>query len=210
VLSRLDRDDLVEADRPTSGAVALTVKLEKIVIFAKPDEAQDRPSSEFGCVGFDPSPVDVNGGGHCSLRSPGVALVEHCCQYSTPMLRSNSVATVEHVNLDERRFLSAIDRKRAEDGLSWRELARELGLSASTLSRLARGRRPDLETFLRLLGWLDQPAELFLVEPRELDETAVDTLSEIQRLFSRDPSLRPEDADALHEIVHAAYRRLRQ
>lgn len=112
------------------------------------------------------------------------------------------------MQFDADRFLRAIERRRAAQGLSWRELSRQLDLSASTLSRLTRGRKPDLDTFVRLLAWLDEPAERFLTKaPGAVTQ---DTMREVARALDEDPSLAPEDARAIEEIVQLAYRRLRQ
>jgi len=108
--------------------------------------------------------------------------------------------------LDGDRFFRAVDRRRADEGLSWRELARRMELSASTLSRLARGRTPDLDTFLRLVAWLGEPAETFVAA----SDASVrrDTLSEIARALEDDPALATEDINAINQIVNVAYRRL--
>lgn len=50
----------------------------------------------------------------------------------------------------------ALDEKRTEKGMSWRAVAREAGVSPSTLSRLAAGENPDVRGLVVLLGWLDQ------------------------------------------------------
>ncbi len=37
-----------------------------------------------------------------------------------------------------------------------REFADEIGISTSTLSRLQRGGEPDIETYLRVVSWIDR------------------------------------------------------
>lgn len=54
--------------------------------------------------------------------------------------------------LDQPRLIGLIRLKRGNCGL--REIAHELQISASTLSRIERGHTPDLETFARLCQWL--------------------------------------------------------
>lgn len=118
------------------------------------------------------------------------------------------------MHLDEARFLRAVERKRTEAKLSWRELGRRLNLSASTLTRLARGRRPDLDTFLRLLAWLGEPADRFITVEGSAESTPeaanVNTLTVVAQALENDPTLTPEDARAIEDIVHVAYRRLRR
>jgi transcriptional regulator with XRE-family HTH domain len=47
-------------------------------------------------------------------------------------------------------------------GRPLREMSREIGgVSASTLSRISRGERPDIETFGRICRWLRVPEGVF-------------------------------------------------
>lgn len=65
--------------------------------------------------------------------------------------------------LDIGAFHAALDAKRQSIGWSWRNLAFALALSPSTFTRIASGRRPDVDTFVALLRWLDAPAERFML-----------------------------------------------
>jgi transcriptional regulator with XRE-family HTH domain len=47
-----------------------------------------------------------------------------------------------------------IDRRRRRRRIRWREVATEAGVSASTLTRLGQGRRPDADGVVRLMIWL--------------------------------------------------------
>jgi transcriptional regulator with XRE-family HTH domain len=55
-----------------------------------------------------------------------------------------------------------VHEKRGE--ISFRELAKEIGVSASTLSRVEACRSIDLETFFRLCLWLGISPESFMLE----------------------------------------------
>lgn len=48
-------------------------------------------------------------------------------------------------------------------GMSWREVAAEADVPASTLTRLKQGKKPDVDAFARLVFWLQLPADQFLV-----------------------------------------------
>ena len=104
-------------------------------------------------------------------------------------------------------FFQAIESRRQAEKLSWRQLGRKLDLSPSTFSRLARGRRPDVDTFLRLIAWLNLPAETFIAgtspAPKELD-----TLGAIRTALQADPHIRSGGADALEHVVRVVYARL--
>lgn len=58
----------------------------------------------------------------------------------------------------------ALDERRQSQELTWRELARVLNISASTMARMLQGRSPDVHSFMILVAWLKVPAETFLIE----------------------------------------------
>jgi transcriptional regulator with XRE-family HTH domain len=70
--------------------------------------------------------------------------------------------------LDVEELHRRLDQRRREQGLSWRQLAVRLDLSASTLSRLADGKRPDADALVSLLVWLDLDDGLaHVIKPKE-------------------------------------------
>src|SRR2546429_3723060 len=97
------------------------------------------------------------------------------------------------VGFDQQRFFAAIDAKRSGEGLSWRQLAGRLGVSASTFSRMARGHRPDVETFLRLLDWLGVAPSSF-IRGSARSTTSPDTLTAISMALRGDGALDREQA----------------
>lgn len=101
---------------------------------------------------------------------------------------------------------AVLDRNRQAVDLSWRELARELEVSPSTFTRMAQGRRPDVDTFATLLRWLNLPAATFM-RPNEHGEEP-EPIAMISSYLRSARSIRPEDAAALEEIIQVAYRRL--
>lgn len=64
--------------------------------------------------------------------------------------------------LDIEALYVALDGKRRQCGLSWRRLAYQLAISPSTFTRLMRGKRPDVDTFLTILSWLEMTADIFM------------------------------------------------
>lgn len=56
-----------------------------------------------------------------------------------------------------------VQQRRVDFRLSLRELAIELGISAATLSRIERGKKPDLESFGQLCAWMNEDASRFFV-----------------------------------------------
>lgn len=108
---------------------------------------------------------------------------------------------------DAERFFRDVDRRRRDQDLSWRGLGSELSISASTFSRLSQGRRPDVDTFLTLLEWLESPADVYLTGA-DRPVAAPDTLTQVLALLRSDSTLDPDAADAIEDIVRVAYRRL--
>ena len=115
--------------------------------------------------------------------------------------------------LDIQRLAALVKAKRGKKGL--RETAKEIGgVSASTLSRIEQGKMPDLDTYVRLCEWLGIPAGRFL-EKQDLDQTqktsdifdapGLTTPEIIHAHLRADKELDPETAEALAEMVRAAY-----
>lgn len=111
--------------------------------------------------------------------------------------------------LDVTALYAALDKEREARGLSWRTLAREVGISPSTLSRMANGQRPDVDAFAALTSWLSVPPETYLVS--ELMDSTIepDLLTELAPLLRARSDLRPEDVAYLEELISAAVRRFR-
>lgn len=108
---------------------------------------------------------------------------------------------------DDAAFFDAIEAKRKSEGVSWREVGRALKLSPSTFSRLSRGRRPDVDTFFRLLAWLNLPAETFMKGSSE--PKPQDTLSAIRAALRADRAIPAEGVDALEQVVRVVYTRMK-
>ena len=68
-------------------------------------------------------------------------------------------------NIDVSALAAAIKAKRQVTTKGLRQAASGIGASASTLSRIERGKPPDLSTYVRLCQWLGVPMERFVVEP---------------------------------------------
>lgn len=109
--------------------------------------------------------------------------------------------------LDTEGLNAAVEAARKERGASRREVARQAGIAPSTLTRLAQGSRPDLESFAALVEWLGVSADDFLrakadngVGPDQLgsEAAAVSSLLRVRRQLS------PATADALENVIHAA------
>lgn len=110
--------------------------------------------------------------------------------------------------VDVAALYGALDSKRRAEKVSWRELAGRLELSPSVFTRMAQGRRPELDTFAVLTGWLGMSAEDFIEGSKPSEEEAKETVAVISTYLRADKALKPESAQAIEEIVRAAYGQL--
>lgn len=101
----------------------------------------------------------------------------------------------------------ALDAERRARNLTWKQVAAESGVSASTLTRMAQGRRPDLDSLAALSTWSGLRTDDFIRSEGERDEA--EPLAKIYTYLRSDKNLTPEAATALDEVIRAAYKHLR-
>jgi transcriptional regulator with XRE-family HTH domain len=65
------------------------------------------------------------------------------------------------VTIDVNDLYACLNRARGLAGMSWRQVAAEVGCSPSTLTRMSHGHTPDAVTFLALVSWLRGDVEDF-------------------------------------------------
>ncbi len=106
-------------------------------------------------------------------------------------------------------FQSALDAVRQGRDLTWKQVAAQAGVSASTLTRMAQGRRPDVDSLAALASWGDLSADSF-VRPQPNADATTEPLAMISTYLRSDPHLTPEAAVAIEEVIKASYQRLRR
>jgi transcriptional regulator with XRE-family HTH domain len=92
--------------------------------------------------------------------------------------------------------------KRGDRGV--REVAKGIGTSAATLSRVERGHLPDLETFGKICKWLD-------VDPGEVLGTRQQIsrpIASAQTHFRKEQAVNPKTAAALADLIVKAHEAL--
>ena len=104
--------------------------------------------------------------------------------------------------------------------LRLREVAKQTGVSASTLSRIERQQaQPDMRTIQAVAQWIGVPLGRIFhravpddakVVPRSASRPKAPTapLDAVEVQFRADPNLSPQAAEALIKIVRTAYRGL--
>lgn len=113
--------------------------------------------------------------------------------------------------LETRELAALIKSKRGKAGL--RATAKEIGISAATLSRVEQEKLPDFQTFNRICDWLGVPASRFLEKEKGEDSNNLginipkdmDTPGIIATYLRADRTLSKETAEALTEMIRLAY-----
>jgi transcriptional regulator with XRE-family HTH domain len=111
--------------------------------------------------------------------------------------------------LDTDALYAALDAQRKARELSWRQLAKEVGVSPSTMTRLANGQRPDVDAFAALVHWLGQPADVFLVGDNEVLREEPDLVAQLAPLLRARRDLDEKDAKYLEDLISVAMRRFK-
>jgi len=109
--------------------------------------------------------------------------------------------------IDIRALCASLDAARKARNLSWRQMAGEIGVTPSLLSRLRNGYKPDADGFMTLVRWLGMPAEDFMVDEADKnDEEETDLVAELAPLLRARRDLDPEDVAYLEEVIQATLR----
>ena len=105
-------------------------------------------------------------------------------------------------------FYRVLDAERSERRLTWKDVAAKAGVSPSTLTRLGQGRRPDVDSFARLVAWGGFTADQFVSPPKQAQ--AGGFMTNLPTYLRGDPNLDERGAQALEAIIRAAYDQFRQ
>ena len=107
---------------------------------------------------------------------------------------------------DAKAFYEALDAERLSQKLNWKQVAASSGVSASTLTRMAQGKRPDVDGLAALAAWSGLIADDFIRSDDDRPEPA--SLAKITTYLRSDRNLTPEAATALDQLIKATYERL--
>ena len=111
------------------------------------------------------------------------------------------------VEFRQRAFHADLDSVRIARGLTWKNVADQSGVSASTLTRLSQGKRPDVDSLSALVRWSGLSADDYM--PAAQSTVPPEPLAEITSVVYGDQSLSTGDRDAMIDIIRATYIRLR-
>lgn len=108
-------------------------------------------------------------------------------------------------SFDNEKFYAALDRERESRRLTWKQVSEQSGVSASTLTRIAQGKRPDVDGLAALLAWGGLQADSFM----EMTATTPDPLTQITMLLRDDKRLTKENRNMLESLLGAVYGSIR-
>ena len=115
-----------------------------------------------------------------------------------------------HTHLDVDALYAALDANRKSQDMSWRDVAKEAGVSPSTLTRMAQGKRPDVDGFAALVAWLGLSADHFLrLAKSGVAKKSADPMAMISTYLRASKELDKKSVEALEDIIQAAWRTLK-
>ncbi len=65
------------------------------------------------------------------------------------------------IRFDANKLYAALDKKRLERGITWKQLANEICVSEATIKRTKLGGRMEVDGMLAMVCWLGVPVETF-------------------------------------------------
>ncbi|GAB3795032.1 helix-turn-helix domain-containing protein [Humibacter antri] len=108
---------------------------------------------------------------------------------------------------DSDAFYAALNQTRQSRNLNWKQVAAESGVSASTLTRMAQGRRPDIDGLAALTVWSGLSSDDYV--RRESTEPAPETMAMISTYLRADKHLTPKAAEAMESVIKSTYEAMR-
>ena len=105
---------------------------------------------------------------------------------------------------DAEAFYQALDATREARDLTWREVAKQSGVSASTLTRMAQGKRPDVDGLAALIQWSGLAADDYLSPKKR--QNGAKSIAQVASYLRSVPNLKPEAAEMLERLLLSAYR----
>jgi len=111
-----------------------------------------------------------------------------------------------HTKFDSPGFFASLDAVRHSRRMTWKDIAEKSGVSASTLTRLSQGKKPDVDTLSALCNWASLSSNDYT---KSTQDSKKDTLNTITMCLRADPKLSIEAATAIDALVKSLYEKLR-
>jgi len=105
--------------------------------------------------------------------------------------------------LNSELLANMLKSKRGSRGL--RAVAEEInGVSFATLSRIEQGKVPDVDTFIRICKWLDEPTDTFILNKSK--KKTPSTKEQVVAHLRADRELSKETVNMLIKMIDMAYK----
>ncbi len=124
------------------------------------------------------------------------------------MAIGNDKVIKEDKGFDGAAFYRALEATVVGRAKNWKQVAAETGVSTSTLTRMAQGRKPDAASLAALSAWAGINPSDFVNASYKV--TRPEPMAQISTLLRSDPNLGSHAAEAMEAIVRAAYEQLRK
>ena len=66
------------------------------------------------------------------------------------------------LRFDSKALYVTLDKQRAERGMTWKQVAAEIGVATTTITRTKTGGRLEVDGMLAMVAWLGVPVERFV------------------------------------------------
>lgn len=98
--------------------------------------------------------------------------------------------------------------KDKRNGRGLREAAHDIGnISASTLSRIEKGKIPDLQTFFKICNWLNESSDKFMINPNmnsTVKQSANVSMENVGAHFRAEKELSPYVINSVFKMINLA------
>src|SRR5665213_59666 len=108
---------------------------------------------------------------------------------------------------DSEAFYEALNSHRIAKRLTWKDVDEESGISASTLTRMAKGKRPDVDGLAALVRWSGLQLDDFIDRP---GDAKTEPLAQITAILRGDSRLSAAGKKTLEGVLRATYEGLRK
>ena len=110
---------------------------------------------------------------------------------------------------DSQAFHAALDGQRQAMNMTWKDVAVEAGISASTLTRMGQGKHPDADGLAALVAWSGLDIKLF-IRSGGVAKKKAEPLAQITAVLRADRNLNEASVEAIEQILKATYKRFRE
>lgn len=107
---------------------------------------------------------------------------------------------------DGEAFYAALNAVRLSRQKTWKQVAQETGVNASTLTRIGQGTHPDVNNLAALLSWATFKAELFIQDAVNQEP---EIIAQIIALLYADPHLSRHHAKLIEDMLVNTYHHLK-